>query len=97
MLPQTAPDRLDGLQVQRGRLAVDALADVVAEPLTDDRRNFLVPQDRADFEADRVAGDFGIDLAVTERGVERLDGAKIFNGCDPSLAAGRNGLRARRR
>ena len=71
---------LDGLEVERGRLTVDALANIVAEPLTDHRSDFLVPQDRADFEADRVARDFGIDLAVAERGVERLDGAKIFHG-----------------
>jgi hypothetical protein len=56
------------------------LADVVAEPLTDDRRNFLVPQDRADFEADRVAGDFGIDLAVTERVSNDLTVPKYFMG-----------------
>ena len=31
-----------------------------------------------DFEAERVAGDFGTDFAVAERGVERLDGAEYF-------------------
>src|SRR5206468_244665 len=76
---QTARDRLDGLEIERSRLPVDALAHVIAEPLADHRGDLLVPQDRADFEADRAAGDFGIDFALTERGVERLDGAKIFH------------------
>src|SRR5206468_6829269 len=88
---QSARDRLDGLEVYRGRLAVDAMPDVVGQPLANHWCDLLVPQDRTHLEADWVAGDFWIDFAATERGVERFDGAKIFHRGAPSLAADQNG------
>src|SRR6185312_5070441 len=71
---------LDRLKVQRARVALGTLSDIVAETLADDGSDILVPHDRAGLEAKVIAARFLLDLAVALDRVERLDGSKIFHG-----------------
>jgi len=75
-----SPGDLDGLQIQRARLALVVRADVIAKTLADGGSNVLVPLDRALFEAKVVAASFLLDFAVTLGGVKRLDRSEIFHG-----------------
>jgi len=68
--PGLPPEDLDGLQIQRARLALVVRADVIAEALADGGRNVLVPANRALFEAKVVAAGFLLDFAMALGRVE---------------------------
>ena len=65
-----SPRDLDGLQIQRARLALVVRTDVIAEALPDGGSNVLVPLDRALFEAQVVAAGFLLDFAMALGRVE---------------------------